>query len=367
MATSSVQRTGVAMWAFLACIACSGSALAVASTATEVRLSERDTIGVSSWNDEDLEADVSSWTDEDLEADVCLLQLDVRSRQKLLVQRLDNGSKLKLPKVAQGIRRLDSIRSVIGAFVFCVVFALASLAAARGSYGATTKRQPTKDVVEGYSSQEPKALAPPAADQGTEYKDISVRFHFVSKLLEEKLGAREVSVSGPNSNNLYGLYMQATCGDVRGRRPWVLRPKDRAKWDSWATQRGQSTAAAMAKYVETACDVMQGVKEIEGINRADECPQREQSGDLQKRFDKAASDLEEKMRKGELNIPAADLIAVYGLYKQATCGDNHGGQPWAYNVKARAKWDSWAALKGMAQSEAMEKYIGDATGLLTAQ
>jgi acyl-CoA-binding protein len=40
------------------------------------------------------------------------------------------------------------------------------------------------------------------------------------------------------------------------------------------------------------------------------------------------------------------LLQIYGLYKQATVGDNTGAQPWAVQVEARAKWEAWTSQKG---------------------
>ena len=39
---------------------------------------------------------------------------------------------------------------------------------------------------------------------------------------------------------------------------------------------------------------------------------------------------------------------------QATEGDVTGKQPWAAQVAARAQWDAWNALKGMAADEAKD-------------
>ncbi len=51
------------------------------------------------------------------------------------------------------------------------------------------------------------------------------------------------------------------------------------------------------------------------------------------------------------------LLKLYGLYKQATEGDNHGDRPGGFDFKAIAKYDSWASLRGMSNEEAMQAYI----------
>jgi acyl-CoA-binding protein len=56
------------------------------------------------------------------------------------------------------------------------------------------------------------------------------------------------------SNNvllqLYGLYKQATEGDVNTERPGSFDFKNIAKWDAWKQQEGKSQEAARAEYVE---------------------------------------------------------------------------------------------------------------------
>lgn len=49
---------------------------------------------------------------------------------------------------------------------------------------------------------------------------------------------------------LYGLYKQATQGDVRGKRPGFTDPVGRAKYDAWKRLAGQSREQAMTAYVE---------------------------------------------------------------------------------------------------------------------
>lgn len=52
--------------------------------------------------------------------------------------------------------------------------------------------------------------------------------------------------------SLYGLYKQATAGDVQGSRPGVLDPRGRAKYDAWAARKGLAPDAARAEYVALA-------------------------------------------------------------------------------------------------------------------
>jgi acyl-CoA-binding protein len=49
---------------------------------------------------------------------------------------------------------------------------------------------------------------------------------------------------------IYGLYKQATAGDVEGKRPGFTDMVARAKFDAWAGLKGKSTAEAQQAYVD---------------------------------------------------------------------------------------------------------------------
>ena len=51
------------------------------------------------------------------------------------------------------------------------------------------------------------------------------------------------------------------------------------------------------------------------------------------------------------------LLKIYGLYKQATQGDNAGKKPGFGDMVGRAKWDAWNALKGTSSDDAMQQYV----------
>jgi carboxylesterase len=51
-----------------------------------------------------------------------------------------------------------------------------------------------------------------------------------------------------------------------------------------------------------------------------------------------------------------ELLALYGLYKQATLGDASGPRPEPLDFKARAKFDAWTARKGTKRDDAMAAY-----------
>lgn len=52
-----------------------------------------------------------------------------------------------------------------------------------------------------------------------------------------------------------------------------------------------------------------------------------------------------------------ELLKLYGLYKQATEGDNQTERPGGFDFKAAAKYNSWLSYKGKSKSEATELYI----------
>ena len=51
------------------------------------------------------------------------------------------------------------------------------------------------------------------------------------------------------------------------------------------------------------------------------------------------------------------LLKIYGLFKQATEGDNSAKKPSFSDIVARAKWDAWTQHKGTGADEAKRKYI----------
>ena len=52
-----------------------------------------------------------------------------------------------------------------------------------------------------------------------------------------------------------------------------------------------------------------------------------------------------------------ELLELYGLYKQATIGDNNTPQPGVFDFKGKYKWKAWDKLKGTSKEEAENKYI----------
>ena len=64
-----------------------------------------------------------------------------------------------------------------------------------------------------------------------------------SKTLPEK-------PDNPTLLRIYGLYKQATAGDVDGKRPGFGDLVGRAKWDAWNALKGTGSEEAMQAYID---------------------------------------------------------------------------------------------------------------------
>ena len=53
----------------------------------------------------------------------------------------------------------------------------------------------------------------------------------------------------------------------------------------------------------------------------------------------------------------ATLLKIYGLYKQATVGDNGEKKPGFGDMVGRAKWDAWNGFKGLSSEDAKRQYV----------
>eukprot|EP00042_Codosiga_hollandica_P034888 m.251474 g.251474 ORF g.251474 m.251474 type:complete len:199 (-) comp54513_c0_seq6:986-1582(-) len=169
--------------------------------------------------------------------------------------------------------------------------------------------------------------------------------------------------------DLYGLYKQATVGDNDSAQPWAVQFEARAKWDAWASRDGlnlsgiasstqpnprallvgMSTEDARRAYIQRASEIsskLSSPKFLAPVSEAD--------------FQTAASKIKELTERPS----NAELLDLYGLYKQATSGDNTTDQPWAVQVEARAKWDAWSSRKGMSAEDARRVYFHRANDIL---
>lgn len=75
--------------------------------------------------------------------------------------------------------------------------------------------------------------------------------------------------------------------------------------------------------------------------------------DLKATFEKAVADSKELPERPDNQT----LLKIYGLFKQASEGDNEGKRPGFTDMVGRMKFDAWAELKGKSNDEAMQEYI----------
>jgi diazepam-binding inhibitor (GABA receptor modulating acyl-CoA-binding protein) len=62
--------------------------------------------------------------------------------------------------------------------------------------------------------------------------------------------------------------------------------------------------------------------------------------------------------KNLTNTPDHDTLAsLYGLYKQATVGDNTTPKPNFLDFKGNKKWDGWNKYKGYSKKKAEYEYV----------
>ncbi|XP_052872102.1 acyl-CoA-binding protein [Anopheles cruzii] len=74
---------------------------------------------------------------------------------------------------------------------------------------------------------------------------------------------------------------------------------------------------------------------------------------LQENFDKAVENV--KVLK---STPSdADLLEIYGLYKQATVGDCNTEKPGLLDFKGKSKWEAWNKRKDTPQEAAKQAYV----------
>lgn len=76
---------------------------------------------------------------------------------------------------------------------------------------------------------------------------------------------------------------------------------------------------------------------------------------LEERFEKAVKQVK-SMPSGSNGPNNNEKLTMYGLYKQATVGDNTTDMPGFLNITGRAKWGAWNEYKGLSKEDAMTKY-----------
>ena len=79
--------------------------------------------------------------------------------------------------------------------------------------------------------------------------------------------------------------------------------------------------------------------------------------------------MEEKFKKASeevkklSDVSDENLLYLYGLYKQVTCGDCNISRPSFFDPKGQAKYDAWFSRKGLEKEKAQKKYISKVDSL----
>jgi len=61
------------------------------------------------------------------------------------------------------------------------------------------------------------------------------------------------------------------------------------------------------------------------------------------------------------------LLSLYALYKQGSVGDVSGDRPGMMDMVGRAKYDAWAARRGLPREQAMRDYVALVNQLKAAE
>ena len=200
---------------------------------------------------------------------------------------------------------------------------------------------------------------------------------------------------------IYALYKQATKGPCSSPKPSAWNVKGRMKWDAWNKLGPLSREDAMIAYAEEISGIFPDrdfwsgtVPQLEDLDEADDDGngveddsdsevddgsneinvhtsesqidvQREQRcntetlkthdvrEDMKMRFSAASASIRTHLK----SFPKHVRLALYSLYKQATCGACTVPKPSALMVGKSLKWKAWSELGDMSKESAMIQYI----------
>ena len=80
--------------------------------------------------------------------------------------------------------------------------------------------------------------------------DLEDRFKQAVEKVRNAPQDGEFKPSNDYKLKMYALYRQATDGDVQGKKPGMLNPIERYKWQAWADMKGKSHEQAMQEYID---------------------------------------------------------------------------------------------------------------------
>tara|TARA_R110002072_G_scaffold35534_1_gene105072 strand:+ start:182 stop:442 length:261 start_codon:yes stop_codon:yes gene_type:complete len=52
-----------------------------------------------------------------------------------------------------------------------------------------------------------------------------------------------------------------------------------------------------------------------------------------------------------------EFLSLYGLFKQASVGDNKTSKPGMFDMKGQFKWKAWKDKSGISQDDAADAYV----------
>ena len=87
--------------------------------------------------------------------------------------------------------------------------------------------------------------------------DLQAEFQAAVEKVRSAPSDGEYKPSNEEKLNMYAWFRQATDGDVSGKRPGMLDPIGRFKYDAWAKLKGMSQEEAMQKYIDQVNKVEQ--------------------------------------------------------------------------------------------------------------
>ncbi|GAA5862349.1 hypothetical protein JCM3774_002487 [Rhodotorula dairenensis] len=81
-------------------------------------------------------------------------------------------------------------------------------------------------------------------------------------------------------------------------------------------------------------------------------------------FEEAVKLIAQPPSEGAVQPSQDDKLLFYGLYKQATVGDNNTPKPGMMDFTGKYKWSAWDKQKGVSADEAKSKYVEHFLSLL---
>lgn len=89
--------------------------------------------------------------------------------------------------------------------------------------------------------------------------DLKTQFDAAVERVRSAPSDGPLKPSNEDKLSMYALFRQAQDGDVSGKRPGMLDPVGRFKYDAWAKLKGMSQDDAMQQYIEKVAAFEQAV------------------------------------------------------------------------------------------------------------